>query len=236
MKKYTLLFTALLCVFVVAFAVVTSVCVRNPHVRLKGGIASGRSDIGTPATVETGGTVTTVPLPTGSTVESTPGTPATATWGRRLRVENLMKTGALVAIIVASAVALSLLVMLDLRRQHNALANLPPKTTATLAEVQHMLNAGVDLVAVAGTGSMRPYIPAGDGIVAYCERKRVPFAALEEGNLVIFRAGSLNILHQLAEREGDSWIATGLHNSGYDATRVSAENYMGVVVRTYIVE
>lgn len=54
-------------------------CVPNPHVKLKAGSASGPRDIGTPATVESGGTVTTLALPAGSTVESTPGTPATGT-------------------------------------------------------------------------------------------------------------------------------------------------------------
>jgi hypothetical protein len=49
-----------------------------PRVKVKGATAQGPRDIGAPATVETGGTVTTLPVPAGSTVESTVGVAATA--------------------------------------------------------------------------------------------------------------------------------------------------------------
>ena len=50
-----------------------------PKVKVKGATAQGPRDIGTPATVESGGTVTTLPVPAGSTVESVPAVPASAT-------------------------------------------------------------------------------------------------------------------------------------------------------------
>lgn len=50
-----------------------------PRVKVKGATAQGPKDIGAPATVETGGTVTTLPVPAGSTVESTVGVAASAT-------------------------------------------------------------------------------------------------------------------------------------------------------------
>ena len=50
-----------------------------PKVKVKGATAQGPRDIGAPATVESGGTVTTLPVPAGSTVESVPAVPASAT-------------------------------------------------------------------------------------------------------------------------------------------------------------
>jgi len=55
-------------------------CSHSPvRVKLKGGSATAPIDNGTPATIETGGTVTTLPVPAGSTVESVSAVPATAT-------------------------------------------------------------------------------------------------------------------------------------------------------------
>lgn len=50
-----------------------------PKVKVKGATAQGPRDIGAPAVVESGGTVTTLPVPAGSTVESVPAVPASAT-------------------------------------------------------------------------------------------------------------------------------------------------------------
>jgi hypothetical protein len=49
------------------------------RVQLKGGKAVAPIDNGTPATLEIGGTVTTLPVPAGSTVESVASVPASAT-------------------------------------------------------------------------------------------------------------------------------------------------------------
>lgn len=49
-----------------------------PRVKVPGASAQGPKDIGAPATVESGGTVTTLPVPAGSTVESVAGIPASA--------------------------------------------------------------------------------------------------------------------------------------------------------------
>ena len=50
-----------------------------PRVKVPGATAQGPRDIGVPAVVESGGTVTTLPVPSGSTVESVPAVPASAT-------------------------------------------------------------------------------------------------------------------------------------------------------------
>lgn len=147
-----------------------------------------------------------------------------------------MKPRTLALIGIAITVALSILLMLELKRQHNASAALPVPVFASLGDVQLMLIRGADLVAVSGTGSMRPYIPAGEGIVAYCSIERVSFNQLRKNDLVVYRAGLRNIMHQLAEKEGNAWIATGLHNRTYDGVLVTADNFIGRVVRTYILK
>jgi len=148
-----------------------------------------------------------------------------------------MKPSAIIA-LVACILALSLLAMCELKRQHNAVTALPKTVQVDLHEVQHLILTGHDLVAVMGTGSMQPYIPGGDddGIVAYVQVERPAYSALRKGDLVVFRAGSINILHQIAEREGEDWISTGLHNSHYDGTRVTEKNIIGRVVKTYILK
>ena len=50
-----------------------------PKAKVRGATAQGPRDIGAPAVVESGGTVTTLPVPAGSTVESVPAVPASAT-------------------------------------------------------------------------------------------------------------------------------------------------------------
>jgi uncharacterized protein YxeA len=124
-------------------------------------------------------------------------------------------------------------------RGHNAMIrSLPPVVDSTHAEVQSLMLAGADMVAVLGTGSMQPYIPAGkqnsSEIVAYVQVERVAFDKLRRGDLIIFRFGNLNILHQLAAKDGDGWIASGLHNERYDYPRVNVGNFVGRVSKTYL--
>ena len=138
--------------------------------------------------------------------------------------------------LIIAALILAVLTMLELRRQSAAVASLPPTQLAQLHEIQHLLIAGADLVAISGTGSMRPYLPAGVGIVAYAQLERVSFDQLQAHDLVAFRAPHGNILHQLARPDNGDWIATGLNNAHYDATRVSADNFIGRVVKTYVLQ
>jgi hypothetical protein len=113
---------------------------------------------------------------------------------------------------------------------------LPPSFTVASHEIDGMLREGYPLVAVLGTGSMRPHIPAGDGIVAWCMIERCDIKLLSRGDLVVFRTKQGNILDQLAQLTASGWITSGLHNSGYDSTRVTADNFVGRVVKTYIVK
>jgi hypothetical protein len=99
-----------------------------------------------------------------------------------------------------------------------------------------MLREGYPLVAVLGTGSMQPYIPAGEGRVAWCMIERCDFKLLNRADLVVFRTPSGNVVHQLAELTAAGWITSGLHNSQYDSTRVTAETFVGRVVKTYLLK
>ncbi len=122
------------------------------------------------------------------------------------------------------------------RSQYNFMIKaLPPSTTVAPHEIDGMLREGYPLVAVLGTGSMQPYIPAGEGRVAWCLIERCDFRVLGKGDLVVFRTPKGNILHQLAQLTAAGWITSGLHNSSYDTTRVYPETFVGRVVKTYII-
>jgi len=113
---------------------------------------------------------------------------------------------------------------------------LPPSYTVVPHEIDGMLREGYPLVAVLGTGSMQPYIPAGEGRVAWVMIERCDFRVLGQGDLVVFRTPSGNVVHQLSELTAEGWTATGLHNSHYDPTRVTAETFVGRVVKTYLLK
>jgi hypothetical protein len=146
-----------------------------------------------------------------------------------------MKTA---AILILATLALAIGAFLVVRNHNNMIRALPPAVSATHAEVQALMLSGADLVAVLGTGSMQPYIPAGKEdsheIVAYVQVERVSYDSLRKGDLIIFRFGTINVLHQLASKNGDGWIASGLHNERYDRPRVNAGNFVGRVKKTYI--
>jgi hypothetical protein len=66
--------------------------------------------------------------------------------------------------------------------------------------------------------------------------ERCDFRVLGQGDLVVFRTPSGNVVHQLAELTASGWITSGLHNSSYDSTRVTAETFVGRVVKTYLLK
>lgn len=141
-------------------------------------------------------------------------------------------------ILILSAI-LALLVIfsvVEIRKYQIALRSLPPTETVIPAQIQALLIAGKDIVAIMGTGSMRPYIPEGDGVVAYAEVERVKFSDLKRGDLVTFRRTKYNVIHQIVARDGDAWISSGLGNSFYDEIRVTDKNLIGRVTKTYILE
>ena len=135
-----------------------------------------------------------------------------------------------------AAAVMAVIVAEEIQRHRSMIKALPPSFTVAQHEINGMLREGYPLVAVLGTGSMQPYIPAGEGRVAWCLIERCDFRVLGKGDLVVFRTKQGNILHQLAELTPEGWITTGLHNSNYDTTTVSIDNFIGRVVKTYIVK
>lgn len=146
-----------------------------------------------------------------------------------------MKLILLASIAGLGAAVLAVLVAEEIQRHRSMVKALPPSFTVAPHEIDRMLREGYPLVAILGTGSMQPYIPAGEGRVAWCMTERCDFNLLGKGDLVVFRTPSGNILHQLAQLTAAGWITSGLHNSKYDNTRVTAEIFVGRVVKTYII-
>lgn len=115
------------------------------------------------------------------------------------------------------------------------LDSLPPSEYIHTYEIDAMLRRSDPLIAVLGTGSMQPYIPSGNGVVAWCLVERCAYDLLGEGDVVVYHTGGSNILHQLSAMTPDGWIASGLHNRNYDSPRVTRANFSGRVVKTYII-
>jgi len=146
-----------------------------------------------------------------------------------------LKVAALLALL-----ALGLgLIFAAIRYHHNAMLDaLPPSEEIDRHQMNYLLMQGLDLVAIRGTGSMRPYIPAGDGIVAYCEINRHASPDyLRVGDLAIITTGRGLVVHQLAGRyPNGSWITSGLYNGGYDVGSVTNDRIYGIVMKTYILK
>jgi len=114
--------------------------------------------------------------------------------------------------------------------------SLPPSYKIQSYEIDGMLREGYPLVAILGTGSMQPHIPAGEGVVAWCMIERCDFRLLSKGDLVVFRTEDGNVVHQLANLTSAGWTASGLNNPSYDFTKVTNSNFVGRVVRTYVIK
>jgi hypothetical protein len=134
--------------------------------------------------------------------------------------------------------ALALLVAQPSGSDLVAKSGLPPRYEVASEALARLL-AGKQAVAVLGTGSMRPYIPASPNpqqIVAIAVTELAPYEELKNGELVVFRFKDSLVIHQIVAREGDRWISSGLANRHYDATRVSRETYERRVVRVYVIK
>jgi hypothetical protein len=139
------------------------------------------------------------------------------------------------AVLIAAALGFSGLILWQVRRSHAMRNALPVPIKATLRDIRTLYTQGVDLVAILGTGSMRPTIPAGAGVVAYAQLDRRAYVLLGPGDLVVFRvAGGGYVVHQLAQLDGGSWITGGSANARYDAARMDATSYVGLVVKIHL--
>ena len=147
-----------------------------------------------------------------------------------------MKLLILTFVACIAAAVMAVIVAEEIQRHRSMVKALPPYQPVAPHEIDAMLREGYPLVAVLGTGSMQPYIPAGEGRVAWVMIERCDFNLLSKGDLVVFRTPKCNILHQLAQLTAAGWITSGLHNSNYDNTRVHPETFVGRVVKTYVLQ
>ena len=114
---------------------------------------------------------------------------------------------------------------------------LPPRFEVA-SEREARLLAGPQAVAVVGTGSMRPYIPASADprkIVAFAATEPTPYDELKKGELVLYRWKGGLVVHQIVARQGENWISSGLGNAHYDAVHVTRQTYERRVVRVYVI-
>lgn len=101
------------------------------------------------------------------------------------------------------------------------------------------------VLAVAGTGSMSPFIPAarkGDDprkVVAFaCVVSAKKFSSVEIGDLVVYRAewlpGSL-VVHQVVDTDKYGLILSGLNNARTESSyRVTEKNFVGIVGAVFV--
>ena len=119
-----------------------------------------------------------------------------------------------------------------------AKSGLPPRYEVASEHEARQL-AGPQAVAVVGTGSMKPYIPASPDprkIVAFAATEPTPYDELKKGELVLYRWKDGLVIHQIVARQGEGWISSGLGNPFYDGTRVTRATYDRRVVCVYVIK
>ncbi len=129
--------------------------------------------------------------------------------------------------------------------------HLPPRTVcadesaARAQATAWALQSGGSVVAVLGTGSMAPYIPAAAAgrdpratIVAYAvTRPGATYADIRPGDLCLYLAEwapAQCVLHVAALYDALGWIMSGLHNRTYEnAVRVTPANFRGLTAAVF---
>jgi hypothetical protein len=145
-------------------------------------------------------------------------------------------TRALFRITWAIGLALFAAQAVDIR--HAGKSALPPRYEVASAREARIL-AGAKCVAVLGTGSMRPYIPASANprqIVAFAATEPTPYEDLQKGQLVLYHWKGELVIHQIVARQGEGWISSGLSNPRYDGMRVTQASYYRRVIGVYIIK
>lgn len=153
--------------------------------------------------------------------------------------------------IMFAAVVLAALVAFAWLHQRTMQAGLPPREPCdnradAMAKAGAFAKAhGGTVIAVLGTGSMAPYIPAAPAgedprryIAAYVVMMPAAFSDIRAGSLCIYRADwdvNLYMLHQAAQRDGLGWVMSGLHNARSEAAwRVTPANFIGIAGKVFV--
>lgn len=152
--------------------------------------------------------------------------------------------------IVLAAITLAALVAFAWLHQRTMVAGLPARTVcenrhaALIAAGEFAKTHGGVVIPVLGTGSMAPYIPAAPAghdplatVAAYVVARAGTYAEITPGALCIYRAEwspQFSVMHQAAQRDGDGWVMSGLHNAHSEAAwRVTPANFIGVATHVF---
>jgi len=153
--------------------------------------------------------------------------------------------------IIFAAVVLAALVAFAWLHQRTMIRGLPLRETCenrfdALAKAGAFARAsGGVVIAVLGTGSMAPYIPAAppdanprEWIAAYAVTAPATFADIRPGSLCLYRAEwspSVSVIHQAAQRDSLGWVMSGLHNPRSEPQwRVTPANFIGITARVFV--
>lgn len=114
---------------------------------------------------------------------------------------------------------------------------LPPRYFVNSEQEANELGRPYTL-SIAGTGSMKPYIPDSDDpseVVAIASVEHPAYEALTEGDLVVYRSKNNHfVIHQIVARLGASWISSGINNRHHDGPAVNRNTYQCRVKSVYI--
>ena len=153
-----------------------------------------------------------------------------------------MRTGFLIFGLVCLLAAVLLLAR---HNQRTLTDGLPPRIVCATQEEARQ-RAGATAIAVLGTGSMAPYIPAAapgrdplETVVAYLVPSLdLVFADIAPGRLVVYQPAwspHYCVTHGAAVQDRLGWIMSGLANRTYEAgERVTAANFRAIVAAVYV--
>lgn len=148
------------------------------------------------------------------------------------------------ALYILGAVCLALgLGLLAWQAQHTLTSNLPPRIECR-DEAEARTLAGPAAIAVLGTGSMAPFIPAAlpgqdprKTVVAYAVIEPATYADIQAGDLCIYETEWTPglVMHPAAMKDFGGWIMSGTGNARSEARwRVTPANFRGIVARVYV--
>ena len=145
--------------------------------------------------------------------------------------------------VLGAACIIAGLAIFAWRAQRTLTSNLPPRVDC-IDKADARARAGAGAYAVAGTGSMAPFIPPAlpgqdplKTIVAYAVTEPATYADIQPGDLCIYAPEFHNglVIHQAAQRDSLGWIMSGLGNAHSEAAwRVTPANFKGIVARVYV--
>lgn len=153
-----------------------------------------------------------------------------------------MRTGFLIFGLVC---LLAAVILLARHNQRTLTDGLPPRIVCATQDEARM-QAGPTAIAVLGTGSMAPFLPAAPAgadplatVVAYVViDAQATFADIKKGALCIYKpewSPRYPVMHQAAQQDGLGWIMSGLHNPRSEpGWRTTKRNFVGLVACAFV--